>query len=65
MNLASFSLLLTGVLLNAAAGIVAAGVVDDLGAGLEAAAASVDEGHAATVLERLVAVSQAQAEPVT
>ena len=45
------------VLLNAAAGLVAAGVVDDLAAGLEAATASVDEGHAATALERLVAVS--------
>jgi anthranilate phosphoribosyltransferase len=45
------------VLLNAAAGLVAAGVADDLAAGLEAATASVDEGRAATVLERLVAVS--------
>jgi anthranilate phosphoribosyltransferase len=45
------------VLLNAAAGLVAAGVVDDLPAGLDAATASVDEGHAATVLERMVAVS--------
>jgi anthranilate phosphoribosyltransferase len=36
---------------------VAAGVADDLAAGLEAATASVDEGRAATVLERLVAVS--------
>ena len=45
------------VLLNAAAGLVAAGVVDDLAAGLEAATASVDEGRAGAVLERLVAVS--------
>lgn len=45
------------VLLNAAAGLVAAGVADDLAAGLEAATASVDEGHAGAVLERLVAVS--------
>jgi anthranilate phosphoribosyltransferase len=36
---------------------VAAGVADDLAAGLEAATASVDDGHAATALERLVAVS--------
>ena len=46
------------VLLNAAAGLVAAGVVDDLAVGLEAAAAAVDSGAAATVVERLVAVSQ-------
>ena len=45
------------VLLNAAAGLVAAGVADDLAHGLEAAAASVDEGRAAAVLDRLVAVS--------
>ena len=45
------------VLLNAAAGLVAAGVADDLSAGLEAATASVDEGHAGAALERLVAVS--------
>ena len=45
------------VLLNAAAGLVAAGVADDLAQGLEAATASVDEGRAAAVLDRLVAVS--------
>ncbi|HEX3623375.1 MAG TPA: anthranilate phosphoribosyltransferase [Acidimicrobiales bacterium] len=45
------------ILLNAAAGLVAAGVADDLAEGLEAAAASVDSGGAAAVLERLVAVS--------
>lgn len=45
------------VLLNAAAGLVAAGVADTLAAGLEAATASVDEGHAGAALERLVAVS--------
>jgi anthranilate phosphoribosyltransferase len=45
------------VLLNAAAGLVAAGVADDLADGLVAAAASVDEGRAAAVLDRLVAVS--------
>ena len=45
------------VLLNAAAGLVAAGVVDGLAAGLEAATAAVDEGRAGAVLERLVAVS--------
>jgi anthranilate phosphoribosyltransferase len=45
------------ILLNAAAALVAAGVADDLGAGLAAAATSVDSGAAAAVLERLVAVS--------
>jgi anthranilate phosphoribosyltransferase len=49
------------VLLNAAAGIVAAGLADDLAEGMAAAARSVDEGRAAAVLERLVAVSQAHA----
>ncbi|HEX2119295.1 MAG TPA: anthranilate phosphoribosyltransferase [Acidimicrobiales bacterium] len=45
------------VLLNAAAGLVASGLADDLAEGLVAAAASVDEGHAASVLDRLVTVS--------
>ena len=45
------------VLLNAAAGLVAAGVADDLAEGLAAAAASVDEGRAAAVLDLLVSVS--------
>lgn len=45
------------VLLNAAAGIVTAGLADDLAAGLELAAASVDQGRAGEVLERLVAAS--------
>ena len=45
------------VLLNAAAGLVAAGLAEDLAEGLAAATASVDEGKAAAVLERLVAVS--------
>jgi anthranilate phosphoribosyltransferase len=49
------------VLLNAAAGLVAAGVSDDLGAGLALAAASVDEGRAEAVLHRLVEVSTAEA----
>lgn len=47
------------VALNAAAGLVVGGVVDDLGAGYEAAQASIDDGAAAAVLERVVAVSQA------
>ncbi len=49
------------VVLNAAAGLVAAGLADDLGAGLAAAAASVDSGAAAAVLERLVKVSKERA----
>jgi anthranilate phosphoribosyltransferase len=49
------------VVLNAAAGLLVAGVVDDLGAGIEAAAASIDDGRAATVVERLVAVSRREA----
>ncbi|MFN2608261.1 MAG: anthranilate phosphoribosyltransferase [Acidimicrobiales bacterium] len=49
------------VVLNAAAGIVAAGLADDLAAGIEQAVAAVDDGRAAAVLDRLVAVSQAQA----
>ena len=35
------------VVLNAAAGLVAAGVVDDLGSGVEAAQAAIDDGRAA------------------
>ncbi len=54
------------VLLNAAAGLVAGGAVTDLAAGLELATAAVDDGRAAAVLERLVAVSaEAAAEPTT
>jgi anthranilate phosphoribosyltransferase len=49
------------VLLNAAAGLVAAGVTDDLAGGLERAATSIDSGAAAGVLERLVALSQTAA----
>jgi anthranilate phosphoribosyltransferase len=46
------------VLLNAAAGLLVAGRAPDLAAGLELAAASIDEGRAATVLERVIAVSR-------
>ena len=45
------------VLLNAAAALVVSGRVDDLAAGLVVAAESVDTGAAATVLERLIEVS--------
>ena len=44
------------VCLNAAAGLVVAGVVDDLGSGVEAARASIDSGAAQGVLDRLLAV---------
>ena len=47
------------VLLNAAAGLVAAGLVDELAAGVARAAASIDEGAAAAALERLVKESTA------
>lgn len=47
------------VTLNAAAGLVAVGVVDDLGEGLEVARASIDDGDAAAALDRLVAISNA------
>ena len=50
------------VALNAAAGLVAAGVADNLADGLAAARESIEGGAAAAVLERLVAVSKEQAE---
>ena len=45
------------VVLNAAAGVLVGGLVDDLASGVEAAQASIDEGRAAAVLERLAAFS--------
>jgi anthranilate phosphoribosyltransferase len=51
------------VLLNAAAGLIAAGVCGDMEAGLAWAARSVDEGHAQAALDRLVTVSAAAARP--
>ncbi len=45
------------VLLNAAAGVVVSGLADDMAEGLDAAAASIDEGAAGEVLERLVRAS--------
>jgi anthranilate phosphoribosyltransferase len=51
------------VVLNAAAALVVSGRVDDLGAGLVEAAASIDSGRAAAVLERLVTASKAAAPP--
>ena len=50
------------VLLNAAAGIVVAGLADDLPSALGLARASLDGGAAASVLDRLVAASNAAAE---
>jgi anthranilate phosphoribosyltransferase len=46
------------VLLNAAQALVVAGVAADLSDGLELAGTAVDDGAAATALDRLVAVSQ-------
>lgn len=47
------------VLLNAAAGLVVADLVEDLAAGVQRAAAAVDDGSALRVLGELVAVSRA------
>jgi anthranilate phosphoribosyltransferase len=47
------------VLLNAAAGLVAAGLAEDMAGGLEKAARAVDSGDANGVLERLVETSRA------
>jgi anthranilate phosphoribosyltransferase len=46
------------IALNAAAALVTAGVVDDLGEGLGAATAAIDSGEAGQTLDRLVAFSQ-------
>jgi anthranilate phosphoribosyltransferase len=46
------------VLLNAAAGLVVAGLAHDLAAGIERAATAIDDGHALGVLESLIRVSQ-------
>jgi anthranilate phosphoribosyltransferase len=50
------------VVLNAAAGLVVAGVADSLEDGLVLAMASIDSGKAAAVLAKFVEVSQAAAE---
>lgn len=47
------------VVLNAAAGIVAAGLADDLAAGVDVARTAIDDGAAAKALGALVATSQA------
>jgi anthranilate phosphoribosyltransferase len=46
------------VVLNAAAGLVVAGVADDLGAGVVAAQSSIDTGAAAAALDRLLTVAR-------
>ena len=46
------------VMLNAAAGLVVAGLADDLAAGVEQAGAVIDDGRALRVLQALVHVSQ-------
>ncbi len=53
------------VLLNAAAGLVVAGLAADLAAGVDLAAATIDSGRAEEALEGLVRVSNeaARAEP--
>jgi anthranilate phosphoribosyltransferase len=53
------------VLLNAAAGLVVAGLAPDVASGIELAGASVDEGRAGQVLRNLVAVSQEAAVPAS
>lgn len=45
------------VCLNAAAGLFVAGVVDDIGTGLEKASTSIDSGAAAGVLDRLISAA--------
>ncbi len=47
--------------LNAGAGLLAAGLVDDLTTGIAEARTSIDEGHAVSALARLVEVSQREA----
>jgi anthranilate phosphoribosyltransferase len=46
------------VVLNAAAGLVAAGVCDDLASGVAVAQTAIDNGSAELALDRLVAISQ-------
>jgi anthranilate phosphoribosyltransferase len=47
------------VVANAAAGLWVGGAVDELAAGVELAAAAIDDGRASATLERLVQVSNA------
>ncbi len=71
-NAAAVRSLLTGepsayrdvVLLNAAAALIIAGEVDDLKAGVAAAAAAIDGGQAQAVLDKLVEITNISREPV-
>jgi anthranilate phosphoribosyltransferase len=47
------------VVLNAAAGLIAGGVVEDLHEGLSIAGAAIDDGRASNALDQLVAISNA------
>jgi anthranilate phosphoribosyltransferase len=49
------------VLLNSGAALVVAGLAEDIGSGIELAAAMLDSGKAAATLERLIAVSNSAA----
>jgi len=53
------------VCLNAAAGLVVAGLADELSDGLEIASAAIDDGNSRRVLDRLVAVSREVAAGVS
>lgn len=50
------------VVMNAAAGIVASGLADDLAAGVGLARESIDSGRAAAAAETLISVSRAEAD---
>ena len=50
------------VVLNAAAGLLVGGCATNLAAGVELATAAIDDGRAAAVLGKLVAISQASAQ---
>ena len=52
------------VVLNAAAGLVVAGVVDELGDGVKAAADAIDNGGAQEVLDKLIAASNEAAAAI-
>ncbi len=51
------------VVLNAGAGLVVAGVVDELGDGIDLARAAIDDGRAAASLTAMVNASRVTAAP--
>ena len=53
------------VVLNAAAGLMAAGRASDMAAGLKVAAAVIDDGRALDALERLITVSASALGPAS